>query len=134
MTPHMMTVEHDPPKSYGDCYRTCIACVLDVPPETVPHPGREGIRRWDELMGEVNEWLAQRGIYSVLLKDTPANLAKNCDYFGYHLIAGRSPRGGHYCVGLGGIVVHDPSPLGGELLPDEDGTFTIELLVMGAKR
>lgn len=133
MTPHMMTVAHNPPESYGDCYRTCIACVLDVLPQEIPHPGRDGAELWDERIREVDAWLAARGLYSVMLKDTPENLAKVCGYFGYHLIAGQSPRGGHYCVGLGGRVVHDPSPLGGELRPDEDGTFTIQLLVVGAK-
>jgi hypothetical protein len=134
MTPHMMTVPHDPPNTFGDCYRTCIACVLDVPPESVPHPGRKGSEHWNELMVEVDAWLAERGLYSMMLKDTPEKIAKHCDYFGYHLIAGQSPRAPHYCVGLGGKVVHDPSPLGGGLEPDEDGTLTVTLLVMGAKR
>jgi hypothetical protein len=134
MTPHMMRVAHNPPGSYGDCYRTCIACVLDVDPEEVPHPGREGGERWDALTAEVDRWLADRNLYIVQLKDKPEVFERHCDYFGYHLIAGQSPRGGHYCVGLGGKVVHNPSPFGDGLEPDEDGTYTIMLLVAGAKR
>lgn len=134
MIPLMMSVDHDPPRSFGDCFRTCIACILEVPQEEVPHPGQEGEARWDALMPELDSWLASRGLYTVQLKDTPENLERYCDYFGYHLIAGQSPRGGHYCVGLGGKVVHDPSPLRGGLKPDSDGTFTIVLLVTGAKK
>ena len=35
---HTQLIKHDPAnKRYGDCWRTCIACLLDKSPEQVPH-------------------------------------------------------------------------------------------------
>lgn len=38
MTPQKQLFRHKPAEGQiGDCYRTCIACVLDLAPENVPH-------------------------------------------------------------------------------------------------
>lgn len=35
---HKQLIEHDPINGkYGDCYRTCIACLLNVHPNDIPH-------------------------------------------------------------------------------------------------
>lgn len=35
MIPVFMNIRHDPPGSYGDCFRACVASVLEI--EDVPH-------------------------------------------------------------------------------------------------
>jgi hypothetical protein len=41
MTPHKQRFRHDPANGiYGDCWRTAIACLLDIQPEEIPHEHR----------------------------------------------------------------------------------------------
>src|SRR5690606_19121466 len=42
MTPQVCRVRHDPPHSYGDCIRACVASLLDMECEQVPHFYEDG--------------------------------------------------------------------------------------------
>ena len=61
--------DHNPDEGkFGDCYRTCIAILLDMDAADVPHFARlESTHEWSrEKTNEVvREWLAERG-YSML--------------------------------------------------------------------
>jgi hypothetical protein len=132
MIPYTMRVKHDPPRTWGDCYRTSIASILEIEPELVPHPGRNGLEGWGRLIPELAAWLAARNVYQVAFRDTPAAIEEYAAGYGYHLLGGNSPRGGHWCVGLGGRLIHNPSPRDDGLAPNADGTYDLELLVLGA--
>lgn len=137
MKPQMMSVPHLPPEQFGDCYRACIASILEVSIDTVPHCGARGEAHWHEEHAKLDAWLADRDMFIVFHKFDAKHTAENIELWkgvGYHLIGGRSPRGPHFTVGLAGVVIHDPSPLGGGLVPDEDGTWSFGYLVRGAPR
>jgi hypothetical protein len=133
MTPHTQLYTHDPDNGvFGDCYRTCIACILDCDPLFVPHVGKDGAGKWAENHKALDAWLARKNLY-VAFFTVPAGMIHLYADFGYHLLGGRSPRGLHYVVGMGGKMVHNPAKEDDGLEPDEDGSYTIGLLVHGAK-
>lgn len=99
----------------GDCWRTCIASILEVDRDDVPNfveiemEDEESTAWWDAT----NEWLNERGFHLIELDLNVQNWAPD----GYTILSGRSPRGEHnHCVvGKGVEVVHDPHPEGGGL-------------------
>ena len=103
MTPHTQL-------GRSDCWRTCIACLLDVPPEEVPDaPG--DVKR-------LNGWLAGRGLTYVGLPLVGFDVRRVRDYFREtprveHVLIGRASDGGnHSVVARGGRIIHDPFPGG----------------------
>lgn len=109
---------HKPPESYGDCFRTVLGCLLDLPPEKVPH-FYDGIGKHDdatEANHAIRYWLFQQGYVMVTFAfeaDVPDVLkcmeANNPGI--YYLITGSSVTGNnHCCIGLGGEIVWDPAP------------------------
>lgn len=102
MIRHTQTIFVDDPRGIpGDCMRTAVASLLDLPTEAVPHfvlfyePGA-----WFEVFGI---WLRGRGLQ---IKPVPAsNVDREC------LALGMSPRGVEHVVvwGPDGLV-HDPHP------------------------
>ena len=136
MTPHKQLFRHDPDNGiYGDCFRTAIACMLDLPVEEVPHfnhdnPG--GIIGWER----VQKWLAPRGLtiyacaYSSSVEDVLATFGETNPGM-YAMIVGQSPRGtNHNVIALNGKIIHDTAIDGGGLVgPCDDGYVWINLLV-----
>lgn len=61
MTPVSCTTTHRPPSSYGDCLRACIATVMDMPPEQVPHFADLGATG-QEALASARRWLAGHGL------------------------------------------------------------------------
>lgn len=87
----------------GDCFKTCLACLMECPPELLPNPrGEEG-----EWFHEWNRFLAP---YNLQLLQFPAG----GDYLptGYIIAGGKSPRGdwGHAVIYHDGQQAHDPHP------------------------
>lgn len=63
MTPCLCRVKHDPPNSYGDCWRACIATIMDIArPEDVPHFAEDGCS-FDESIKRIREFLAPHNAY-----------------------------------------------------------------------
>ena len=61
MIPHHCIVKHDPPNSYGDCLRACIASMLDVENiSDVPHFLRDGDQERSDK--EIKSFLLSRGL------------------------------------------------------------------------
>ncbi|MGW8565701.1 hypothetical protein [Isoptericola sp. NPDC055881] len=96
----------------GDCWRTAIACVLDIPPADVPHFVQE---HGGYFAQATLDWLAERDMRGEFWNGPPT------DYEGHVIATGPSPRGDwlHAVVayiepGLPGFVetrmVHDPHP------------------------
>jgi hypothetical protein len=96
----------DDPNIAGDCWRACIANLLDVPRILVPHFVQHHNAKWLEA---TQKWLQDH--HGVRLEATalPADGA----LFGRVIIIGGSPRGDHGHAVLAsttGEVLHDPHP------------------------
>lgn len=116
MIPVNMTVMHNPPDSIGDCFRCCIASILELPADKVPHV--MGGANWDDKSGQwfkdLNAFLKPMGLVYVDF-EVPSDRPWQFDDIGeiYHVISGSSPNldgTGHSVVAKSGIVVHDPAP------------------------
>ena len=93
MTPILQT-EFGP---QGNCFRACVASILDVPLEEVPD--LRGDRMWGP---KLREWLAGRGWCCEFREETPA---------GWSIASVRLMDGSiHAVVCQDGDVVHDPNP------------------------
>lgn len=135
MIPVDMTTVHSPPDSVGDCFRCCIASILELPAVDVPHfydgegfaddtgrIGRDRLRAWLKPMGyfflEVEfevDWLDAWQDAGAL----------DCHY----VFSGISSRGQrHATVGYKGRLAHDPHPDRSGVLPDK-GKYCLGFVV-----
>jgi hypothetical protein len=107
---------------HGNCLQACVASVLEMPLERVPH-----FVLFDDWIGEFDSFLARFGLTSLTLDAHQVNEWKPV---GFHLIGGKSPRGDfwHSVVGHNGEMVHDPHPSGDGLRTIEDYTVFVALL------
>jgi hypothetical protein len=106
---------HDPGNgSIGDCWRACIASIMGLMAEDVPHFVREAAEWTDQNSLEANHtwitsrWLQTRGYSLVQIRNSLPHWTGD----GFLCIAsGMSPRGFRHCVIYDGMeVVHDPHP------------------------
>lgn len=129
MKPIDMTVIHSPPKSIGDCFRCCIASILELPAREVPHI-YDGDRSGELGMRLLQDWLEPRELYFLEVEwdvESLKNWHKQLQF--HHTISGTSPRGHrHAVVGFGGEMVFDPHPDRTGIAPD-NGKYTIGFLV-----
>lgn len=110
-----MTEMHDPPESIGDCWRACVATILQRPIEQVPHFEKDALEHPPSTPDgngtwRTSLWLGKQG-YSLIRfsKDAPTWTDDNVLY----MASGPSPRNpetGHTVVYDGVKVVHDPHP------------------------
>lgn len=117
---------------YGDCFRTALACVLDMEPSQVPH-FMDGFP--DDWAEQMNDWLLSNGFFAVEFAfDGSVEYAlkamglwsKDTEY----LIAGRTIGGtDHQCVGRNDQIIHDPEPRKPGLVgPCSDGFVWITIV------
>lgn len=110
------TILASDPKRKGNCVAACIATILDVPLDRVPHFIEFGIAYGDAEMDKVsngNAWwammlgyLAGKGQWVVELDDLA-----DADPDELLLVAGMSPRGVlHQVIYCDGHLWHDPHP------------------------
>lgn len=107
---------HDPDNGvYGDCHRTAIACILDLPRDDVPHFAEMSWDDADEFHRLVNEWLLNRGLravripYDCELKDV-LNMMEIVNPNIHYLLGGMSRnKVPHSVVCQGGGIIWDPS-------------------------
>ena len=126
MTPHAQTILADPKRgdghdAYGrpgDCWRTAIACLLDLDPLDVPHFG-ESDDWWDATL----DWAEARGDSMVYLPlPIPGDWAgwweHRASITEHVILGGPSPRGtfSHVVIGTPDLTMtHDPHPSGAGL-------------------
>ena len=92
---------------HGDCFATCVACLLDLPRSDVPNfmekPGPEW---WVDLQ----DWLSTRGLWCEAHsgKGSQGQITDNPP--GYWIASGKSPRGAyhHAVIFHGNTLAHDP--------------------------
>lgn len=97
MIPHTQTIfVNDPRNIPGDCMRTAVASLLDMPTEAVPH-----FVLFDDWFAAFSLWLKGRGLRVIALAEPD----REC------LALGMSPRGVEHIVvwGRRGLI-HDPHP------------------------
>jgi hypothetical protein len=126
--PVFMTIKHDPPHSFGDCYRCCIASILEIDPVIIPHPGARGEAHWLEELPKLDRWFKERGLYHFCVKSALADLKDWQDALngGYYIMGGQSARGfGHFVVAQNYGMVHDPHPDGSGITPDPGDTYSL---------
>lgn len=136
MKPQMMLNNHDPENGeWGDCDRACLASILEMDPEDVPHfyegasndqESPENFEFWFRR----RQWLRQQG-WDVIPHSLARPLddilldAEALDAYRYWLLIGKSRTGvAHTVVCLGGEIIHDPSPVGAGIvgpLETDDG-------------
>lgn len=156
MLPNKQLFRHEPDKmQFGDCHRTALACLLNIPPEDSPHfigeyERREALKAqglemetyiWQD---EQAEWLSSLGYCTAdVAFDGTVGVdqlfsfmrARNPEI--YYMLGGTSPRGtNHSVVCYGGQWEWDPHPDGGFLVgPLDNGvweiTFLLPLIVRG---
>lgn len=94
----------------GNCFSACIASILELPITAIPNfatlPDEQDA--WDDA---IREYLAPFGLWILTLSSKAMDGGKWAP-LGYHIISGKSPRGGclHSVVGFCGKIVHDPHP------------------------
>lgn len=113
MTPVICRVKHDPPNSYGDCVRACVASLLDADASDVPHFYEDGSPDGKMRLGE---WLGSIGYVAAwFYSDGNDPLEAVLEFMGaqnphlYYMLLGRTEGGAHAVVCQGGAVVHDPN-------------------------
>jgi hypothetical protein len=118
MTPIDMTQIHDPEKEiYGDCYRACLASLLELSPDVFPAPKSPDLPT-EEWHKDYKQKLREYGIYALSFEvdkhiETWFKLFKEEGIKIYHTLTGDSPRfpgTSHSVVACNGEIVHDPHP------------------------
>ena len=133
MIKHKQLNKHNPEKGiWGDCDRTCLACLLDLPVEKVPHFFHEFK---DGAVDKREKWLNKRGLTSIQLPHTADSVESilnhaaayiNCHY----MLIGESKSGtNHVVICYGNKIIHDPSQDGsGIIRPCDDGYYWLMFL------
>lgn len=135
---------HQPGKGLiGDCFRTCVACIMDMMPEQVPHWVAEF---WDNkhktcdtelVVKECNKWLRQFGYGYLEFPIGPDNTIEQLRGWlvkytenNYVIVGCTSANGGHAVVMKGEDYIWDPAQdNSGCKGPMSDGYFWIGLIV-----
>ncbi len=107
---------------HGDCFRTCVACMLDMDAADVPNFA-ENDASTDEFWGRIQDWFAGLGLYLLCVPldgamsqedvlTTIGTMNPGCRY----MLGGHSPGGtSHVVVCLDEKMEWDPSPVGSGL-------------------
>jgi len=122
----------------GDCFRTCIGCLLDMPPESVPHFTELGDWKADtslETQRLLNVWLEQFNLRYIEypLEATEETLQIYLRHYFpdmYVHVGCSSKHGGHSVIRKNEDYIWDPSKdNSGCVGPMKDGYYWIGLLV-----
>lgn len=117
MTPHKQLFRHRPDQgTWGDCYRTAVACLLDLAPGDVPHVYDKGVDG-ETGMAVMRDFLASRGFVSVAmiypgewsLEEVLAHREQQVPGCAFLLIGRSRNNTDHVVVAKGGTLVWDPS-------------------------
>lgn len=122
-------IKNDPPHSYGDCLRACIASLLNMPTVDVPHFVRDGCEP-EVTYQRVREWLAGRGLVPMFsgyaASETPDDVLR---FMGetnpgvYYILMSAD----HAVICCNDEIVHDPAWVRTRLKPPVDMWLTMVL-------
>lgn len=133
-------IKHDPDNGqYGDCYRTCIACILDMDASEVPNfcdqsqpdvPWSERQDRWLAELGLAVATFAYDG-NTVDFNQVMVWTSKQSPYVPMILCGLSSIGVNHSVVVLAGNIVCDPSG-NGIVGPSQESTWEISVISVAA--
>jgi len=112
------SIKHDPDNgTYGNCHQACLASLLELPLEEVPHFFDKGVfEDTEDGLKAQDIWLAAQGYGWVELPCTgdslkdALNFAAKYGSKGHYILVAESKKGcGHSVVCKGNKIVHDPS-------------------------
>ena len=137
MTPHKQLNIHSPENGiYGDCFRTALACLLDMNPYDIPNFAEDEKFNKDEI-SVANEWLEKKGYViisiaypkEILLKDIMESM-KIINPGIHYLLIGESRSGvDHNVICKNDKIVHDTSmDNSGIVGPAKEGYWWINFL------
>jgi hypothetical protein len=112
----------------GNCFATCIACILELPVEEVPNFCGDHWTDDGEWFRQTNKWLAPLGLRYIEFQYgdwvTHYHGVPDVDV----IVSGPGPRGcDHAVIWRAGELVHDPHPSGDGLLKAEFVGFFVDL-------
>ena len=120
---------------YGDCFRTAIACVLDLQPDEVPHFAHGLGPKSEEMWDRAQAWLRERDLWLIAIV-YPGELdlgevlmtIKNTNPGLLYLLCGKSANGvNHSVVCFEDEIIHDPSQDdSGIVAPTGEGYWVVE--------
>lgn len=142
MTPHKQLIKHNPAAGeYGDCQRTCVGVILNLPPEQVPHfcdnpKAERGTDEW--WANRQDKWLSERGLaYATVAYDGQCSIGDVMKWTSEQnpnvpmILLGKSSLGSnHVVVILNGEIFCDPSG-NGIVGPSTDGTWEVSMITVG---
>lgn len=116
MKPAICRTMHDPDAgTYGDCLRACVASILEMDADDVPHffhdgcDGETGTQRMRDWLGlrQLAPFFIQYDGHHSLAEILELQAIQNPDV--HYLLYGRTADEDHVVVAHGGKVVHNPS-------------------------
>jgi hypothetical protein len=110
MIPIKQKYLHIPDKQHGDCWRACLASILECDIEKFPY--HNGDISWSNEFDEVIGILESMGyIYATMPVNYVTGSILNCsDTDGYSIAIGKSQRGISHAVVWKNGMAHDPHP------------------------
>ena len=145
MIEHKQLYKHDPKNGiYGDCFRTSIACILDMNPLDVPHwyaelwpPGVINAEIADLVRVELIKWLGQFGLSYVELPITASDNETLFQFLRgyfppdvYIALGCSSKNGGHSVVVNSTGYIWDPAiDNSGCVGPMSDGFYWVGMII-----
>ncbi len=151
MIPVNQKYKHDPDAGViGDCFRACLASLLELPLEQVPHFALESRKAGlESMMPLVKDWLAARGLYlfnfpvspPLGYRDPTGEIVRRygkCNPNIYYILAGAirpdveetgEDRYNHAVICHGGRIVHNPNDSKPDIVgPINSGSYLIFVL------
>ena len=139
MTPTHCRVRHEPENgTYGDCLRACVASMMDLPWDQVPHVADNG-RDGDSAMAQLRNWMKYKHGHVPFIVAWPGDIAlddllemmRMLNPASTYILFGGTADGGDHCVVCqGGRIVHNPAWTGSWIVgPLSNGTW--QALVVG---
>lgn len=135
--------DHNPERGqYGDCFKCCVASILELPYEEVPnffaYPGDDP---WKGL-ADFQDWLSPRGLFYLHVHVSSEWLNRREDMRhilnGYHLLFGRArglPESSHCVVGFRGVETFNPHPNSNLIFgPYSDECYGLGVICIGRKK
>lgn len=128
MIKYRQLIKHDPENGqYGDCARTCIASILDLPIESVPNFA-ENWKTSNLFWKGINDFLASFGLgcFSIAFNMEVCDVLSMMQHHNenlYYMLGIGTPKGtDHFVVCCGGKVVSDPAGYDDPTLFSRDST------------
>jgi len=139
---HKQANLHDPDNGlYGDCYRTVLACLLDLPRDDVPHyvTSMDNTEWLEDIQPKYDRWLADRGLQEFSLAadgDWSLDFVLQWQRFRAKvpmrsmLIGSSRSECNHVVVVYNGEIEHDPAQNNSGITgPADDGYWHLTWLV-----